>query len=208
MADQQKQQLKRERVSLEHDIDQKLLALCKIDMSRDIETGVHAVEGDIEALLQALQKVNEELMSMDCSTVERQQNEYHREIIQGYYQDLKTTKAKMKYRFEKEALLKNCQKDIEEFKTGAAALGKERDAIGKVGDMANQILAIGESSRERLQAQRSTFGSILDKSGTLIKKLPVVNDIIQKIHKKKSRDMIILSGVIGLCLFLCWLYWK
>ena len=74
--------------------------------------------------------------------------------------------------------------------------------------MANQILAIGESSRERLQAQRSTFGSILDKSGTLIKKLPVVNDIIQKIHKKKSRDMIILSGVIGLCLFLCWLYWK
>ena len=57
MADQQKQQLKRERVSLEHDIDQKLLALCKIDMSRDIETGVHAVEGDIEALLQALQKV-------------------------------------------------------------------------------------------------------------------------------------------------------
>ena len=57
MEDQQKQQLKRERVSLENEIDQKLLALCKIDLSKDIESGLHAVEGDIEALLQALQKV-------------------------------------------------------------------------------------------------------------------------------------------------------
>ena len=53
--------------------------------------------GILRAALPMMQ-VNEELMSMDCSTVERQQNEYHREIIQGYYQDLKTTKAKMKYR--------------------------------------------------------------------------------------------------------------
>ena len=36
-----------------------------------------------------------------------------------------------------------------------------------------------------------------EKGGTLIKKLPMVNDVIEKIQKKRSRDMIVLSFVIG-----------
>eukprot|EP00667_Euglena_gracilis_P018076 EG_transcript_19152 len=211
MDDQKKQQLRRERSTLENDIDQKLLALCKMEKPVDLECGFSSIESDIEASLNSLAKLNDALMSFEGSTIaERQQNEHHREILQGYMKDFKSTRSKLKQKYEKEELLRSCRKDIQEFRDshGTLALGKERDAIGKVSNVANQIMATAQASRERLQQQRSTFGTILEKSGNIIKRLPMVDEIIGKIHKKKSRDMIILGCVIGLCLFLMWLYWK
>ena len=58
---------------------------------------VQGFTGCIETAL-SVPQVNNEMMSLDCTTVERQQNEHHREIMQGYFQDFKTTKAKMKHR--------------------------------------------------------------------------------------------------------------
>eukprot|EP00668_Euglena_longa_P014261 GGOE01018240.1.p1 GENE.GGOE01018240.1~~GGOE01018240.1.p1 ORF type:complete len:213 (-),score=59.63 GGOE01018240.1:299-937(-) len=211
MDDQKKQQLRRERSTLENEIDQKLLTLCKVEKPSDLECGFSSIEADIEVSLNALAKLNDTLMGLEGTGIaERQQNEHHREILQGYMKDFRSTRGKLKQKCEKEELLKNCRKDIEDFRDshGMQALGKERDAIGKVNSVANQIMATAQASRERLQQQRSTFGTILDKSGSLIKRLPMVDDIINKIHKKKSRDMIILGFVIGLCLFLMWLYWK
>lgn len=210
MDDQKKQQLKRERCSLENEIDQKLLALCKMDWNSDVESGLSSVESDIEASLHSLERANKTLVTLEASIVERQQNEHHREVMQGYFSDFKQTKAKLKLKHDKEELLKNCRKEIEDFKEmhGSQTLGKERDGINKISSMANQIMATAQSSRERLQSQRGIFGNILDKSGSLINRIPMVNDIIQKIHQKKSRDLIVLSIVIALCIFLIWLYWK
>uniref|UniRef100_A0A7S1N1G8 Golgi SNAP receptor complex member 1 n=1 Tax=Eutreptiella gymnastica TaxID=73025 RepID=A0A7S1N1G8_9EUGL len=210
MEDQKKQQLKRERASLENEIDQKLLSLGRLDLSTDIESGFRTIQGDIDALLGALGNINDQIVAMEATMVEKQQNEHHREILQGYHNDFKKTKQKMKSKYEKHELLNNCRKDIQEFKEshGAQMLGRERDALSKVSSMANQIMATAQSSRQRLSEQRGVFGGIMEKSGTLIKKLPMVNDVIEKIQKKRNRDMIVLSFVIGLCLFLTWLYLK
>lgn len=44
-------------------------------------------------------------------------------------------------------------------------LGRERDALSKVSNMANQIMATAQSSRQRLSEQRGVFGGIMGVSG-------------------------------------------
>eukprot|EP00995_Heteronema_vittatum_P011392 NODE_703_length_1218_cov_726.855432_g507_i0.p1 GENE.NODE_703_length_1218_cov_726.855432_g507_i0~~NODE_703_length_1218_cov_726.855432_g507_i0.p1 ORF type:complete len:262 (+),score=19.65 NODE_703_length_1218_cov_726.855432_g507_i0:32-817(+) len=217
MDETEKQSLKRQRAAVENDIDQKLLSYSRVDFSggsADPENGLsthRAVERDIENLLDQLSKINDSLSRLETENrAERQQNEHHCEILQEYKNDFKNTKAKLKLKLEREELLSNCRRDVQDFKDahGSAMLSKERDAIGKAREMAESILSTAAASRERLTQQRTVFGNILDKTATLISKFPLVNDVIMKIQRKKRRDLIVLSIVIAACLFAIWLYWK
>eukprot|EP00906_Rhabdomonas_costata_P022714 RCo032735 len=218
MDEHEKQHFKRERTSLENEIDRKLLTYSKSgsEPAPDAELGgapgsSHVLEKEIEQLLENLGKVNESIAALETdSRAERQLNEHHREVLQEYRNCYKNTKAKLKAKRERQELLQSCRRDIQDFKDqhGTSLLAQERDSLGKVHGIADQIISTAQMSRERLNQQRSTFGNIMDKTSTLLAKFPVVNELIQKIQRKKQRDMIIISLVIAVCLFLVWLYWK
>eukprot|EP00669_Euglena_mutabilis_P005146 TRINITY_DN16523_c0_g1_i1.p1 TRINITY_DN16523_c0_g1~~TRINITY_DN16523_c0_g1_i1.p1 ORF type:complete len:242 (+),score=115.92 TRINITY_DN16523_c0_g1_i1:78-728(+) len=215
MEDQKREQLRRERATLENDVEQKLLTLCRMEGPADPEAGdggLAALERDVEHALGALGRVNDALLALEGSTPgERQQNAHHADIMQGFARDFRVTKGKLRAQRARAELLPSCRQEIREFNAahaGAQALGHERDTLGKAAAVAQAIAATAQSSRERLAAQRATFAGILDRSGELMRRLPMVDGIIGKIQKKKSRDMLVLGLIIGLCLFLVWLYWK
>jgi Golgi SNAP receptor complex protein 1 len=216
--EQEKQQMKRERTLLERDIDQKILTYSKADFkpgeALDAEAGLpqsQALELDIQQLLDTLAQVNDSLQALESadSRSERQLNEHHREILREHQAYFKTTKTKLRQKYEKQELLQTCRRDIQEFKEqhGTTLLANERNAIGKVHGMADQIIHTAQMGREKLGQQRSMFDGIMDKTTTLISKFPLVNDIIQKIQRKKQRDMIVISILVAICLFLLWWFW-
>eukprot|EP01006_Ploeotia_vitrea_P003408 TRINITY_DN112570_c0_g1_i1.p1 TRINITY_DN112570_c0_g1~~TRINITY_DN112570_c0_g1_i1.p1 ORF type:complete len:235 (+),score=17.66 TRINITY_DN112570_c0_g1_i1:39-707(+) len=222
MEDQTKQQLKRKRTNLENEIDQKLLSYSKLDFASafshsDDGSGMlsprEALEHDIETLLAQLDQTNDSIERMEDgsstpSAVARQQNDHHRDKFVELQRDYRHTKQTLQRRRDREELLSDCHKITQEYSTNMTHLSNERASLMKSSAAAEEVLSAAERSRQRLAFQRGIFGNISGNLSTIVGHLPGVDNIISKIQRKKSRDAIVLSVVIAICLFIVWLYWK
>ena len=86
-------------------------------------------------------------------------------------------------------------------------LASEQDSLQHTHRRLNDILAQADLSRERLKAQRQSFGGIADKVLTIAERVPFINGLLKKIDAKRRRDVVILAVVIAVCLFLVVLFW-
>lgn len=219
-ADHRRQQLKRERIALEKEVEQKLSAFAKVDFSGkdrggDLESGLaphQALEREIERLLTKLQDINEGLMSLDVgiSTLEQSQHENHREMLQDFRSSFRATQQRLKHLREKNELLRDCHRQVADYNASTAQrkLHEERDSLAKSTKMARETLSSAQAIRERLDQQRNVFGSITSNVQAIASKFPAINDVIGRIQRKKSRDMFVISAVVAICLFVVWLYIK
>ena len=78
-------------------------------------------------------------------------------------------------------------------------------ARGSSRNIANEGLETGLAALNALRTQKSMLEKVSGGLQGLAKKVPVLNNLMQKINTRKGRDKVILSGIVAVCL--CFTIW-
>ena len=74
-------------------------------------------------------------------------------------------------------------------------------------DRASSPYAVCDLQMQALSNQRSLFGDIGSKVGSVGARFPFMNTMINTIHRKKNKDNIILAVVVSCCTLFLLVYW-
>ena len=84
---------------------------------------------------------------------------------------------------------------------------RERGSLAQSNNVADDLLASAAGAREEMDAQRKITGGMGSKMASLADRFPVIGTIINKISRRKQRDMVIIAAVIGVCVTFTIIYW-
>jgi Golgi SNAP receptor complex protein 1 len=191
---------------LEGNLDSKLAQLSRSSSQDD--RGGAGLEREIEALLQDLEQVNDQMSreAMDGpggTATAMHKLQRHREILHDFQQEFARCRSQQRQAMERSQLLSSVRETISEHRCAASqaseALLRERNAISASGRAADEVLGQAAATRDALHAQRGGFGAMTGKLGALASLAPQVNSLINAIGRRQKRDKIILAVAFGLC---------
>lgn len=90
--------------------------------------------------------------------------------------------------------------------SSTGALLRERGSIANSTSMVDDILAQAATVSSNLMDQRRLFDSVGDKILQVGARFPVVNGLLNAIRRKKSKDTLVLAGVIAACTLFTLIY--
>jgi len=225
--------LRKQARALENDIDLKLVSFSKLgtNYSRAQEaqesdkqpllgnddSGIDALQAEIDSLLAKLSQVNEEMAGYAAGVGEARSAaihhtlQRHSEILQDYRQEFKKTSSNIASIVEREDLLSSVQTDISSYREGTKrnqkidTLQRELEHTRNSERLIDEQINIALDTRESLVNQREVLKAVQTKLNDLTNKFPLINNLVNKINFRKRRDTIILGVVIGICLvFMIW----
>ncbi|XP_038880890.1 Golgi SNAP receptor complex member 1-2-like isoform X2 [Benincasa hispida] len=126
--------------------------------------------------------------------------------------EFKRIKGNINSMREHAELLNSVRDDINEYKSPGTMsprvqLLRERAAIhGSIAHM-DEVISQAQTTRAVLGNQRALFGDVQGKVKLLSDKFPVIRGLLGSIRRRRSRDTIILSGVIAACTLFLVIYW-
>lgn len=219
-------ELRREARIVENELDVKLGNLTKMSGnlsnldshtqkgSPDLEEGsplmsgldhvTHTLSLEIGELLTKLEATNN-LMQLTVNrgasvtvahTVQR-----HREILREYQEDFAKSKAIIDAAVERLELFSGTR-DSPSGDSATQHLLRERNAIQQSQEEADRALGSVIAAREGILNQRSVLSGITTKLRAVGRHFPQINQVIGAVQRRKSRDQMIIAGVIAFCIFL------
>ena len=112
-------------------------------------------------------------------------------------------------RHERGQLLNRVHSEIAEF-DGRADLrtaSAETEAIRRSLHGVESVLATQARAGEKLTAQRQMFNQIGDKALQVADQIPYVRDLLKRIDAKRRREAVMLAVLIGVLMFIAFLFW-
>ncbi|XP_038880891.1 Golgi SNAP receptor complex member 1-2-like isoform X3 [Benincasa hispida] len=223
------EELRREARKIEGDLDVKLSSYAKLGprftQGGFVDSGSPSVgsnrswksmEMEIQSLLEKLLDVNDSMSRCAASaapaTSINQKLARHRDILHEFTQEFKRIKGNINSMREHAELLNSVRDDINEYKSPGTMsprvqLLRERAAIhGSIAHM-DEVISQAQTTRAVLGNQRALFGDVQGKVKLLSDKFPVIRGLLGSIRRRRSRDTIILSGVIAACTLFLVIYW-
>ncbi|KAG0591763.1 hypothetical protein M758_1G219600 [Ceratodon purpureus] len=216
------EELRKEARKLEGDLDVKLSSYAKLGgmLSHGGDVGGDgswkSMEMEIESLLEKLLDINDSMSrcvaAATSTTSVTQKLARHRDILHEFTQEFRRTRNNISSMREHAELLTSVRNDISEYKASGSlspgpSLLRERGAIhGNIAQM-DEVINIAQTTKGALGAQRSTFMEIQGKVKQLGDRFPAIRGVLGAIRRKKSRDTLILAGVITGCTLFLIIYW-
>lgn len=90
--------------------------------------------------------------------------------------------------------------------SNANALMRERNSIAAGTNALDEVLAHASQMGGSLRDQRTLFDSIGNKMMSVGTKFPVVNGLLNAVRRKKSRETIVITGLVAICTLLLLAY--
>eukprot|EP00271_Cylindrocystis_brebissonii_P008922 TRINITY_DN23452_c0_g1_i1.p1 TRINITY_DN23452_c0_g1~~TRINITY_DN23452_c0_g1_i1.p1 ORF type:complete len:242 (+),score=42.12 TRINITY_DN23452_c0_g1_i1:1103-1828(+) len=87
------------------------------------------------------------------------------------------------------------------------ALLRERQSMQSATAKADEVIGQAQATASSLHQQRGLFSDMFGKVSDVSSKFPTINSLLTGIRRKRSRDNIIISGVIIFCSILMLAYW-
>ena len=84
---------------------------------------------------------------------------------------------------------------------------RERNLIDNSSMAIEDVIEQAQASLTTLTGQREMFEGIGSKLDQLGNKYPIINNLMSAIRRKRSKDTIVLSGVIACCTVFLIIYW-
>ncbi|CAN1188782.1 Golgi SNAP receptor complex member 1-2 [Linum perenne] len=223
------EELRREARKVEGDLDVKLSSYAKLGVrftqAGSVETGSptvgsvrswKSVEMEIQSLLEKLLDINDSMSrcaeSASQTTSVNQKLARHRDILHEYTQEFRRIKGNINSMKEHAELLSSVRDDISEYKASGSSsprvqLLRERASIHGSISHIDDVISQAQATRAVLGSQRSFFGEVQGKVKHLSDKFPVIRGLLGSIRRRRSRDTLILSAVIGACSLFLIIYW-
>ncbi|KAG2579047.1 Golgi SNAP receptor complex member 1-1-like isoform X2 [Panicum virgatum] len=207
--------LRKQARKLEAQLDDQLNAYRKLASMKSDDSENHG-ESDIERSLKQLQQVNSQMqawVSSGGSELLSHTLTRHMEILQDLSQEFFRLRSSLRAKQQHASLLDFRDFDRASFDVGEAAdssdlsLLKEQATITRSTGQIDNVLSQAHTALGALMSQRSTFGGITSKISNVGNRLPMINQILSSIRRKKSMDTIVLSLVASVCAFLIFIYW-
>lgn len=169
---------------------------------------------EIMDLLRELTEVNERI-SASLSEADRKHStaalhaqQHHKGRLREYEKDFRTIKSNIEQAKAQAELLSTVRKDISAFKEGGSSRAGEetRAALDGAGDELGRVLGAASSNRAALQHQRGVVDQAMTKLKNAAAMLPGLNGLMNRIRRRKARDMIILASVCAFFVVFLYLY--
>eukprot|EP00271_Cylindrocystis_brebissonii_P015718 TRINITY_DN386_c0_g1_i1.p1 TRINITY_DN386_c0_g1~~TRINITY_DN386_c0_g1_i1.p1 ORF type:complete len:266 (-),score=38.84 TRINITY_DN386_c0_g1_i1:842-1639(-) len=172
------------------------------------------LELEIEALLERLLDCNDAMSRCVAGATTTssitQKLARHRDIFHEFTQEFRRTRMNVASMREHAELLSSVRNDISEYRASSLnspSLLTERRAIhGNLTQM-DDLISQAQNTKGVLAGQRTTFESVAGRMRTLGERFPVVRNLLGAIRRKKSRDTLILWGVVIACSSFLLIYW-
>lgn len=206
---------------LEGIIDGKLISYSKFcaNFSQETllsETNSHGdnawqtMEIEIMSLLRELGEINERI-SMSLTEADRKHStaalhaqQHHKGRLREYEKDFRTIRSNVESAKAQAELLSTVRKDISAYKEG----GRDdvRLSLDDAQDELSRVLGSAMSNRASLSNQRSTVDESINKLKAATLMLPGVNNLMNKIRRRKARDLIIIAVVISIMIVFLYMF--
>lgn len=141
----------------------------------------------------------------------------HRDILQEFSQEFRRVRSAVAAASEHARLLAGAHKRNDSFGAAGGGSGlsqsqihqqllRERSGLQSATNAADEVIGQAQSQAQALAQQRALLIDIDSKVGTVGGKMPVLGSIMQSIRRKKSRDQLILSAVVAVCILFTLIY--
>jgi len=166
---------------------------------------------EIEALLHRLSDVNDEMGGVIGGTGDARSHTLarHRDILQEFTQEFRRLDSSLGAARDRAELLGGGSESLPLLSVqvqSSGALLRERATVQTSTNYVDDMLAQAQSVSKGLLEQRRGFESVQDKLATVGERFPVVNGLLNAIRRKKSKDTLILAGVISACVLFTIIY--
>ncbi|CAK9205674.1 unnamed protein product [Sphagnum jensenii] len=214
------EELRKEARKIEGDLDVKLSSYNKLrGMLAHGGSGGEGMGGDgswksmemeIESLLEKLVDINDAMSQSVAAAVSTtsvtQKLARHRDILHEFSQEFQRTRNNMSSTRKHAELLTSVQNDISEYKVCSSSSPLEI-MLELLGMQVDEVISQAQATKGALAAQHSAFMEIQGKLKQLGDRFPVIRSLLGAIKRKRSKDTLILAGVITVCSFLIIIYW-
>ncbi|PNW82487.1 hypothetical protein CHLRE_06g280900v5 [Chlamydomonas reinhardtii] len=217
--------LRKEARRLEGELDVKLAAFTKLcssfEASYKLNTADNSLGADqqlaqtkaaeVEDLLQRLSDINDEMAAIVGGSTDSRSHTLarHRDILQEFTQEFRKVNSTLGAALDRVKLLAGASDSPHlsvNVQNSSGALLRERGAIQNSANMVDDILSQAANVSGNLLGQRRVFEGALDKLVQVGSRFPVVNGLLNAIRRKKSKDTLVLAGVIAACVLFTILY--
>eukprot|EP01025_Chloroclados_australasicus_P062068 TRINITY_DN814_c0_g1_i5.p1 TRINITY_DN814_c0_g1~~TRINITY_DN814_c0_g1_i5.p1 ORF type:complete len:275 (-),score=26.16 TRINITY_DN814_c0_g1_i5:400-1194(-) len=183
----------------------------RADMAGKAETA-HKEAKEIEVLLQQLSDVNDEMgASLQGGDGRQYTLARHREILTDKQHEFRRLNDSLGAARDRSDLLfgQNSSTPLMgiQVQGNNQLLLRERNTIASSTFAIDSVLGQANEVSNSLSSQRNLFDSIDERLSGLSRRFPVVNGLMNQIKRKRSRDTIILSIVIAVCIIVLVMYW-
>ena len=218
----------------ENEIDTKLMSFSKLcsnfvahdqsshlnadtSSSTSSSSSVETMSIEIEKLLERLSDINKRMAdvvpallgpnSAATHTLQR-----HNEILQDYRREFERTKTNIRNFKNREDLLVNNSSNPPDISTQGLSSRRQDYYLREMGQLTNSHklmdnnLEMASMMRKDLSDQRKYLMNITTKVTAIANRVPLVNNILQKIKLKKRKDSLVLGVVIAICFIILLLY--
>ncbi|CAM6039359.1 unnamed protein product [Sphagnum compactum] len=221
------EELRKEARKIEGDLDVKLSSYNKLGgMLAHGGSGGEGMGGDgswksmemeIESLLEKLVDINDAMSQCVAAAVSTtsvtQKLARHRDILHEFTQEFQRTRNNMSSTREHAELLTSVWNDISEYKASSGSLSpgpsllRERGAIHGSIFQVDEVISEAQATKGALAAQHSAFMEIQGKLKQLGDRFPVIRSLLGSIKRKRSKNTLILAGVVTVCSLILIIYW-
>ena len=223
-------ELRQQARQLENEIDAKLMSfskLCSNYLSRDqsshylgfdyasspTATSFETMSVEIEKLLEKLTEVNRQMSETNAllhgsNTAASHTLQRHYDICQDYRREFERTKANIRHFQTREDLLMHPAASGHEPLSSRRQdhFAREFEHLKHSDNLVDRALDMASTIKKDLSDQRRFFLQISHKVNALTTRVPLMNNLLQRIKIKKRKDSLVLALVIAFCLIFLLVY--
>lgn len=211
--------LRREARKLEGELDVKLAAYGKLCSSYDGASSAtdkisKQKAAEIESLLQRLSDVNHDMSGVISGAADSRSHTLarHRDILTDLTQEFRRLDSQLGAARDRAELLAGGSENMPLLSVqvhGQSPTGqllRERTTLSTSTTYVDNMLEQAQSVSRSLLEQRRIFTNVQDKLGVIGEKFPAIGGLLNAIRRRKSKDTLVLSGVIAACLVFTLIY--
>lgn len=217
------EELRKEARKLEGELDVKLAAYAKLcsgfessyrNKADKLGTDqlAQTKSSEIRSLLQRLSDVNDEMGGAIGGSGDARSHTLarHRDILQEFTQEFRRLDSSLGAARDRADLMglagENTPLLSVQIQSSTGALLRERTLLQSSTAKVDEVLAQAQSVTGSLLDQRRVFESVQSNLATVGEKFPVIRGLLNAIRRKKSKDTLILAGVIAFCIVFTLIY--
>eukprot|EP00127_Corallochytrium_limacisporum_P006364 Clim_evm75s225 gene=Clim_evmTU75s225 len=175
-----------------------------LEQMNNLLRGVEEILNHLESVNDRMQRIVEETPVAQASHVHMMRR--HRDILADYFREYRQLQENVRTLSERNELFANVQRDINSYRNSQDYYLGERQQLSSSHNVLDESISIAMSAKDALMGNRDSFEDISGRMKALVQRFPQINNLMQRISRRKARDKYIMVGVISFCIILMFLY--
>eukprot|EP01061_Rhynchopus_euleeides_P018335 TRINITY_DN30298_c0_g1_i2.p1 TRINITY_DN30298_c0_g1~~TRINITY_DN30298_c0_g1_i2.p1 ORF type:complete len:206 (+),score=68.37 TRINITY_DN30298_c0_g1_i2:87-704(+) len=172
----------------------------------DVKEGTEALREETSSILEDLRRLNESMDEATLPQSERLQLESFRQVHYEGTAELKRVLRALSAHHDRAELLGTIHTSLNDYAESHQALDAEAGHIAKAQHSVGMLQDMANESHASLQRTQNLLSRAGTRARELATHVPAVHNLLNQINRRHNREAVILASVVGVCVFLLWLF--